>query len=150
MNARYNRRRRWRDAERPILRLFVLIVCPCLLTATFVAMEIALLADTTCYSPGYAMWLRKFIYHTMFIPFFLGVLLGHWYHPRPGRQLTGSQFRNRTIIVAAVALALGLIFGLPAIWLSWIAFPYWINNIIVAAGAIFGAWIWPVRVYSSI
>jgi hypothetical protein len=150
MNARYKHRPSWRHAERPVLRLFVLIVCPILLLATFVTMEIALVADTSGYEPGYAEWLRKFIYHTLFVPFFLGVLVGHWYHPWPERKLSGRQFGIRTAIVVSAALVLGLIFGLPAIWLSWVEFPYWVNSLVAIAGAVFGAWSWPVRVYSSI
>ncbi|OEU77807.1 MAG: hypothetical protein BA865_12390 [Desulfobacterales bacterium S5133MH4] len=131
--------------NRRALRVSVLILCPLLLLATFVTMELALAARINLDTNDTTVKFRSIIYNTLFVPWFLGVLLGHWYHPFIERHFTGGQFLLRTATVVGVAVLLGLPTGLVGF-----SVPYWGSTIMVYVGAVVGAWVWPVRVYSHI
>lgn len=141
------------DQEEPWprwVRISARILCPFVLVGTFVCMEIALAGkgDLTRFVSA----LRWFIYSTIFTPFFLGVLLGHWFHPVPRwyNIMDRRVYRNKQFIPPLILLAIGGIIML----IGWKVFNYQGNNpapsylsfIMVNVGIVLGAIIWPVRV----
>lgn len=132
------------------LRVVVLTITPILLLATFITNELALSVTIDPVQSEFTAGYRKIVYNTLFVPWFLGVLLGHWYHPFVDRTFMGREFLIRTLIVAGVALVLGLVFGLLLAYVEGFAIPYWASTIIMYAGVVVGAWVWPVRVFSRI
>ena len=133
---------------RPGVRVFVRIACPLILALTFVSMEIALASKGPI--SDFTSGLRWFIFTTFFAPFFLGVLLGHWYHPVPiwydimnKRLYRGKQFIPPVILLTVAVLVMGIgwgLFGFKQLAPSHLSF------IMVFVGVLFGAVIWPVRV----
>lgn len=132
------------------LRLFVLSITPSLLLATFITNELALSATIDPAKSGFTAGFREIVFNTLFVPWFLGVLLGHWYHPFINRTFMGMQFLVRTLIVAGVALLLFLIFFLLLKFIEGFSLPYWVSTITMYVGVVVGAWVWPVRVFSRI
>jgi hypothetical protein len=134
---------------RPAVRVFVRIALPLILGLTFVSMEIALASKGPL--SDFTSGLRWFIFTTLFAPFFLGVLLGHWYHPIPRwyeimneKLYHGKQLAPPFILLTLGGLIMGVawgIFGLERFAPSYLSF------IMVFVGMLLGALIWPVRVF---
>jgi hypothetical protein len=130
-------------------RLFVLVACPILLLGTFITMEFVLASSGKL--SGFTWGLRRVLLSYLFAPFFLGVLLGHWYHPVPvwyfvldkrvygGRQIIPPLI---AVCVAIVLMAVGM-----ALYYPDGAAPSYLSFGMVVVGVVFGALIWPVRVF---
>lgn len=136
------------------VRILARILCPFILAGTFACMEIALAykGNLTDFVTG----LRWFIFSTLFTPFFLGVLLGHWFHPVPrwydimdNRIYRHKQFIPPIILLAIGGLVMGIGWGLFN-YKSANPAPSYINFIMVLVGVVLGVLIWPVRVLPPI
>ncbi len=127
--------------------IFARIICPFVLAATFAFMELAL-----AYRKGisdFTEGMRWFIHATYFTPFFLGVLLGHWFHPVPGwyRIMNDRLYKNKQMIPPIILLTIGgLLMGIGWGIHSEEAAPTHINFIMVLVGIVLGGLLWPVRV----
>lgn len=130
------------------VRIAARVLCPIVLIVTFVSMEFALAAEGTL--SGFISALRWFIFTTLFAPFLLGALMGHWYHPVPiwfdilnKRFYKQKQIIPPLILVALggmIAAAAGSTYGVERLAPSYLSF------IMVVVGVVLGAIVWPVRV----
>jgi len=78
-------------------------------------------------------WLSRY---TAIIPWALGVLLGHWFHPWDGLDgIFGSASTWVLIGVSVVVLAARIFFRQKPLWDAWI----W-----AALGVLAGTFLWPV------
>lgn len=137
-----------------IARVISLSLCPGLILMTFLTMEVALGANLevlkidSCFTPGF----RWFVHTTLAFPFFLGVLLGHWYHPVPGwyTLLNERLYKSRQFIPIVIILTLTVILFTIGCIVSYVfdyAVPSFVNTILVIVGIFAGALIWPVHVF---
>jgi hypothetical protein len=140
-----------------VARVISLSFCPGLILMTFLTMEVALgtnleaLNIDSCFTPGF----RWFVHTTLTFPFFLGVLLGHWYHPVPGwfRLLNERLYREHQFIPIVIVLTLTVILLTIGCIVSYVldyAVPSFVNTILVIVGIFTGALIWPVHVFEDI
>lgn len=127
--------------------IFARVICPFILAATFALMEVALAYEKGI--SGFTEGLREFIRGKLFVPFFMGVLMGHWFHPvavwydiLDRRVYKGKQFLPPIIIIVVGALVMGIGWGIfpnePA--------PTYVNFVMVVVGLVVGGLLWPVRV----
>jgi len=128
-----------------VLRRCVLISAPILLTATFALNEVALVWGDTEFAVSY----RRFVYASLFYPFALGVLLGHWFHMLGGgfridRRRFGKPLVQALIgafIILSVAVVGIVSFG------RGVSIPLYVSTVMSVIGVVFGMLVWPVRVY---
>lgn len=127
------------------LRRFVLIAAPIVLLATFVTNDIALEKGTT----GFAADYKRFVYTSLFYPFALGVLLGHWYHMLGGRFRINPRRYGGPLVGALIGAAMIACIAAVGIvtFLHEITIPSYLNTIMSVVGVVFGMLVWPVRVF---
>ena len=140
-----------------IARVISLSLCPGLILLTFLTNELALGANLealnvdSCFTPGF----RWFMHTTLAVPFFLGVLLGHWYHPIPRwfTFLDERLYRGRQWIPVVIVLGLMSLLLMAGCIVSYVfdyAVPSFVNTIMVILGVFTGALIWPVHVFHGL
>ena len=130
------------------LRRFVLIVCPILLSLTFIFNEIALVLDTNSeIANGY----KRFVFGSLFFPFALGILLGHWYHIYGGRFTVDWRRFGKPLVQALLGAA--MIVCVAAVGITCfclkVPIPGYMNSIMVLIGIVFGMLVWPVKVFHN-
>lgn len=127
------------------LRRFVLIVCPILLSSTFIFNEIALVMNSNSkIANGY----KSFVFGSLFYPFALGILLGHWYHIYGGRFRVDWRRYGKPLVQAllgAAMIACVAAVGITCFCLE-VSIPNYMNTIMVLIGIVFGMLVWPVKV----
>lgn len=128
------------------LRRAVLIVCPILLSLTFIFNEIALVMDT---SSKIANGYKRFVFGSLFFPFALGVLLGHWYHIYGGRFNVNWHTHGNPLVqtLSAAAMIIGVMIVGIICFCFRVSIPNYINTILVVIGIVFGMLMWPVKVF---
>ena len=128
------------------LRRAVLIVCPILLSLTFIFNEIALVMDTNSkIANGY----KRFVFGSLFFPFALGILLGHWYHIYGGRFTVNWRRYGKPwvqSVLGAAMIACVATVGITCFCLR-VSIPNYMNTVMVLIGIVFGMLVWPVKVF---
>jgi hypothetical protein len=134
-----------------VARVISLSLCPGLLAMTFLTMELALGANLEALNveSSFIPSFRRFINTSLFTPFFLGVLVGHWYHPVPRwfTFLDERIYRQKQGIPIAIVLTSTtflLVLGIVIYVLEW-SVPSPVNTGMVIVGILFGAVVWPVH-----
>jgi hypothetical protein len=137
-----------------IARVISLSLCPGLMIMTFLTMEVALGADLEAWNidSRFVPTFRRFIHTTLATPFFLGVLLGHWYHPVPRwfTFLDERAYRHHQIIPIVIVLILAVLLLVVGCIVSYVfkySVPSPVNTGMVILGILVGALIWPVHVF---
>jgi hypothetical protein len=137
-----------------IARVISLSLCPGLILMTFLTMEVALGANLEALNIDsiFTLGFRRFIHTTMAVPFFLGVLLGHWYHPVPRWFTLLDRRYPHPVVPIVIVLGLTvilLVVGCTISYVIWYSVPSFVNTIMVILGIFVGALIWPVHVFED-
>jgi hypothetical protein len=110
-----------------------------IIVAVLIIIDIWLATDRL---PGntWSELLRESSRHTLFIPWSLGVLMGHWFHPVDDfRAIAGGASIWILIALTAVLIVVGLVLGFAAKYTP----PAWPWAL---GGLVAGALLWPVLV----
>jgi hypothetical protein len=93
---------------------------------------------------------REFIFSTLWMPFFLGVLMGHWYHPWPKWYcIMNRVYRGYDIIPPLILLGVAACGAASPAFFHYArghTIPSWASFIAVCVGVLSGMLVWPVRV----